>query len=706
MNCVLLLSIALSSTATAVLAQRPPPPPDDGPWNRDIQLWRWGDPHQTEKVATFERAGVVTLARLGDGRLIAAHQHFPADDPQNFDTVAVRFSSDEGHTWTPPRVIQMAGLPEWMRFPFDPTLVPLPDGRLRLYFTGNRRRPAGGQSVPAIYSAITTDGVAYVFEPGVRFAITNRPVIDCAAVGYRGVVHLYAPDNGPSEPLGEPPSPRQGIAYHAVSRDGLNFVRAPDVRIPGNRRWLGNVVVDGGRLVFFGTADAGMPAEGPGALVWMASSSDGERWSAPVNLPLRGADPAAVRLRDGAWLIAVTSEPVRREAPPTTPPRERGSTPAAPPRLSRTVPQDAGSTNAPLLIGVGLHIEPFGAVRAPPPPADWLPRSPARPPPSAPHRLDYRDPELFRRHVTDIRQLANLVERFGGRLTVQAQTPFTRIAAETGETILLELERRGHEIALHFHEDAHLGPDCNTLDVADWAAAMRSEVEWIRRAGARGPIRCWSGGNLYTGVLAAAATAGLEVMCDHKNPRRQSTDIRLLGIHPWRPAGGPADDDINAFAHHDPTARIVYLPDGLFSRPDHAGMRRAELAGGDWRYFDMLTEGLELSLRAARADRVNVFHITLHPGEFRGRPDHPFAVIEAWFAQVVSPLVKEGRARWATFSQMADAYLAWERANPGTSPRPEQRPAATSAAPALASLLWSTRTTGAVSTRAPTPCFD
>ena len=90
---------------------------------------------EAEQIGTFERAGVPTLARLADGRLIAAHQHFPADFGADFDKVAIRISDNEGRTWTRPQVIQLTGLPDGMRFPFDPTLVALPDGRVRLYFT-------------------------------------------------------------------------------------------------------------------------------------------------------------------------------------------------------------------------------------------------------------------------------------------------------------------------------------------------------------------------------------------------------------------------------------------------------------------------------------------------------------------------------------------------------------------------------------------
>ena len=86
-----------------------------GPWDNDAVVYRVDADGRSEKLATFERAGVPTLARLKDGRLIAAHQHFPKNDPDNFDKVAVRFSSDEGRTWTPLQVLRVDGLPTGMR---------------------------------------------------------------------------------------------------------------------------------------------------------------------------------------------------------------------------------------------------------------------------------------------------------------------------------------------------------------------------------------------------------------------------------------------------------------------------------------------------------------------------------------------------------------------------------------------------------------
>lgn len=245
-----------------------------------------------ERITAFERAGVPTIARLADGRLIAAHQHFPAD----FDKVAVHFSSDEGHTWSAPQVIQLTGLPEGMRFPFDPTLVPLPDGSVRLYFTSTRGRRIE-QSPPAIYSAISSDGVSYLFEPGMRFGVEGKMVIDCGVALHRGVFHLFAPEAGVPGERSER-SPRAGTGYHATSTDGLHFTRAADVQIEGRRSWLGNAQSDGRAITFYGTGEG----------LWTATSEDGATWKITPAPAIRGGDPGAVTTKDGGLIVVITGE--------------------------------------------------------------------------------------------------------------------------------------------------------------------------------------------------------------------------------------------------------------------------------------------------------------------------------------------------------------------------------------------------------------
>ena len=301
-----LLALALTGLAAASAQNAQPGPPDrnrPGPWDNDVLAYRAGTEMRAEKLATFERAGVPTVARMKDGRLIAAFQHFPSDDERNFDRVAVAFSSDEGRAWTRPEPIVVAGMEAGMARPFDPTLVPLPDGRVRLYFTSNRS-PDFRRSIPAIHSAISDDGVRYTFEPGVRFALDGRVVIDCAVALHDGAFHLIVPDNGGADDFmarpqrGEPP--RAGNGYHAVSRDGLKFERVADVTLARGGHWLGNMQSDDGVLTFFGS--------GPGP--WPVVSADGVSWKESERIAQApGADPGAVKLRDGSWLLLVTSPP-------------------------------------------------------------------------------------------------------------------------------------------------------------------------------------------------------------------------------------------------------------------------------------------------------------------------------------------------------------------------------------------------------------
>jgi acetyl esterase/lipase len=316
----------------------------------------------------------------------------------------------------------------------------------------------------------------------------------------------------------------------------------------------------------------------------------------------------------------------------------------------------AGELSEPvLLFGIGMHIEPLGRT--------------AQGYYGGVSGADYRQGPLFERHVQDILAVARIVEGHGGRMTVQAQSPFTQVAIERGNTILRDLEAHGHEIALHFHEDAHLGRDPERLPVQAWCTVMQEGISYIQRAGAQKKIRYWSGGNLYTGIVEAASCAGLDVMSDWKNYKTQRTDLLLVSVHPWRPAGGPSETDLSKFATHDPNGKIIFLPEGTYD-PEKFKNKNAIIArGGDQAWFEVIREALERSLESAKADRVNVFHFTVHPGEFRGDSTRPFGVIEDFLTNVVDPLVKAGKIRWATFSQMADEFIAWEKAHPGVDPR-------------------------------------
>lgn len=338
------------------------------------------------------------------------------------------------------------------------------------------------------------------------------------------------------------------------------------------------------------------------------------------------------------------------------------ATPA--PTPTRASSSSAGSGT--LLFTIGMHIEPLGATVS-----ALVPNNKAG---NVRQGASYTIANVFNNHVNDIKTLASIVEKHGGRMTIQAQSPFTTAAIQNKNPILAELEARGHEIGLHFHEDAHLGQNSERLSTDVWCAVMKEEICYIKQAGVKGNIRYWSGGNLYAHLLDAAACAGLEVNSDWKNPQTQTTDPALIGIHPWRPAGGVNGADVSQFAKHDPNGKIIFLPEGLYARNDFASMRRSQTAGGDEAYFEFLKENFLASLAVAEANKVNVFHFTVHPSEFKGDPKNPFAVIDKFLTEIVDPQVKAGKVKWATFGEMADAYKRSQQSSVNSQPSTVQSP--------------------------------
>lgn len=338
--------------------------------------------------------------------------------------------------------------------------------------------------------------------------------------------------------------------------------------------------------------------------------------------------------------------------PKVRPPHPTQPAPIIPASPTRTQPINQPTSQPVLLFDIGMHIEPFGAA------VSQIVAGNAAPPRATQQQQggNFNHLPFFKRHVEDIRTVAALIEKHGGRMTVQTQSPFTTQAIQSNDSLLADLEARGHEIALHFHEDAHLGKNANALPAETWCAVMKEEIALIHQAGAKKPIRFWSGGNLYPHLLQAAACAGLDVNSDWKNPQTQTTAPALIGIHPWRPAGGANGSDVSQFAQHNPNGKIIYLPDGIFARTDFNSMRRSDTTGGDQAYFEFLKQSLLQSLAAAESGKTNVFHITIHSGEFRGDPKNPFGVIDQFLTNVVDPLVKQGKVKWATFSEMADTY--------------------------------------------------
>ncbi len=345
----------------------------------------------------------------------------------------------------------------------------------------------------------------------------------------------------------------------------------------------------------------------------------------------------------------VQNQPQNTVVPQSNPPSQNGQ-PANPEN-----PPDGQTNQQPvLLFTIGMHVEPFGET------AQGIVGN---------NKGDYYDPKFFDLHTQYIRKITDIVAAHGGVMTIQVQSPYTEMVIATNDPVLSDLAAMGNEIALHFHEDAHLGKRSEELSISKWCEVMKQEINLIKKASGVSQVNYWSGGNLYPKVEAAAACAGLSINSDWKSPQTQTTDSSMMGIHPWRPAGGTDGSDFSRISTHDPAGEIVFLPEGLFDREDINAIKQEGSAEGDQAYFDYMEESLLASLAAADPNKVNVFHITVHPGEFRGDPENQFAEIDQFLTEVIDPLAASGQVQWATYSQMAEVYIAWEAANPGVDPR-------------------------------------
>ena len=127
------------------------------------------------------------------------------------EQIGLIHSEDNGQTWSSKEYVSFEGIGD--KVPVDPAPFLLDDGRIRLYyFDINEARTSNDpERLNKIYSAVSTDGLHFIQEDGVRFEHTN--IFDPDVVCVEGVWRLY---------IGYPP---MNQVLSAVSSDGLVFTK-------------------------------------------------------------------------------------------------------------------------------------------------------------------------------------------------------------------------------------------------------------------------------------------------------------------------------------------------------------------------------------------------------------------------------------------------------------------------------------------------
>lgn len=262
------------------------------PWNSPLMICTGSSPTSFGSPSVFQdSSGVPTVIRIGSASsdtLLCAFQWFPS--PMNsayWDKIAVKFSYDGGATWTAPTSCVFNGLPPGNQRPFDPGLIQLPNGQIRMYFSSSvNNPPAGGIDT---YSAVSTDGINYTVESGVRFNHASFHAID-PTVGLFNSTYYYTSWT----------TNMSDGAHQATSADGLTFTTNVMLPYDGSHMWLGNYMNDGSTLRFYGC----------GSGLWMRSTTDGVTWSAYTPMPgIMGADPTVTKNQAGTYILIYTGPP-------------------------------------------------------------------------------------------------------------------------------------------------------------------------------------------------------------------------------------------------------------------------------------------------------------------------------------------------------------------------------------------------------------
>ena len=187
---------------------------------------------------------------------------------------------------------------------FAPSVVRLDDGRYRMY--ANAGMDAG------VVSLVSSDGIAFTPEPGVRLSKTGDPKLDCTSshpwvIAVSGGWRMYYQGNADCNP--ERGGPVQYRIFSAYSKDGLSFTRE-GVRIEGSpanglhEAAHGRVLQmpDGTFRMYFSAGIIGK--EGPSDLL-TATSEDGLRWTVDLRPVLeRAHDPAVIAIGGKVFIFA------------------------------------------------------------------------------------------------------------------------------------------------------------------------------------------------------------------------------------------------------------------------------------------------------------------------------------------------------------------------------------------------------------------
>lgn len=257
----------------------------------------------TSNALFQDSSGVPSITQHSTGVLFTAFQWFPAPATAtntSWGKIAIKKSTDNGLTWGTPTLAVFTGSPTGYKRPFDPTLVIADNGNIRMYFSSSK---TGSLTIldttVHCYSAISSDGINFAWEAGVRVAVKDSINIDPAVIKIGSNWHYTCPRAMPS-----------AGAHHYISTNGLAFTRTMTVLSDVSHNFTGNLMSNSSSdFRFYGT-----PSPAAGA-IWYKSTVDGFAWNpsyqncvGPVTNSLINADPSAIKVSANNYILIYVSK--------------------------------------------------------------------------------------------------------------------------------------------------------------------------------------------------------------------------------------------------------------------------------------------------------------------------------------------------------------------------------------------------------------
>ena len=266
---------------------------------KTLYLWTSGDGTTFSNETYFsDSADVPSIVQHSSGQIVVTYQSWRGGmSSPEWDRIGVRFSNDNGATWTPHQPINVTGFPGSSDRAFDPTITVTSTGDYRLYFS-YCPETVMLDSTCDTYSALSTDGINYTMESGQRMDILNNEVIDPAVCFFNGLWYY-------SNPVGAPP---EG-ARSATSVDALNFTILDTIGESGpGTNWTGNLIDNGTTMRFYGGSD-----NANNNTIWWNETTDGLNWTGYNWTNVQGSaakDPGIWKLGNGQYLMIVSKDSV------------------------------------------------------------------------------------------------------------------------------------------------------------------------------------------------------------------------------------------------------------------------------------------------------------------------------------------------------------------------------------------------------------